>query len=385
MEFTTETITPKKAEAYLATSEGNRPQSKITVQSYARAMANGGWQVNGQCIIFDEDGHLLDGHHRLNAVIRADKAVVFGVLRGVDKRAFTTIDCGLKRTAGQILAMSGVKNANNIAAVVTQTAVLCKTGRLGECSGTYSLGAFSNSEKFKMYQLDAEGFTEAERFSTEAWRKGKIIKPSWVGAIYYYLVNFGHYDRAYVEKFFRTACSLDSSDVAVASLLRKNILKLTLSGKRPTAELLWAWIAKAWNYYVDGKSPKKLCYKPGSETLPKLKLRKSEVQVAEDEENTLTTTQIAKELGYTSARALNEKLRQTGIIFYQSGLWMLNSPYSSWKMSSLRTVTIPLKDGTTIRKSNTVWNERGRTFIHALKKSNFNVNQAIDYIKGGNV
>lgn len=91
--------------------------------------------------------------------------------------------------------------------------------------------------------------------------------------------------------------------------------------------------------------------------------------------NTLTTTQIAKELGL-DAQKLNQRLKKANIIFRQSGMWMLHQPYSSWNLAATRTQTYTRSDGSTGTSVYTVWNERGRRFIHALHKYDYNTNKA---------
>lgn len=45
--------------------------------------------------------------------------------------------------------------------------------------------------------------------------------------------------------------------------------------------------------------------------------------------NTLTTTQVAKERGMDAGK-LNKHLREAGIIYKQSGKWIVKQPYASW-------------------------------------------------------
>lgn len=97
--------------------------------------------------------------------------------------------------------------------------------------------------------------------------------------------------------------------------------------------------------------------------------------------NTLTTTQIAKELGLDAAK-LNRKLKEAGIIFRQSGMWMLRQPYSGWNLASTRTQTYTRSDGSTGTSLYTVWNERGRRFIHALSDNRFKPKEAVRQIQG---
>lgn len=65
-----------------------------------------------------------------------------------------------------------------------------------------------------------------------------------------------------------------------------------------------------------------------------------------------STEEIAKEIGYPSARALNQRMKAEGIIYYQVGRWHLRAKYKNrgWK------------DYTSLSKSQK-WTEKGREFI----------------------
>lgn len=99
-------------------------------------------------------------------------------------------------------------------------------------------------------------------------------------------------------------------------------------------------------------------------------------------ENMLTTRQIANELGIT-ANELHNKLQQLKIIFRQSNQWLINKPYSTWKLHGTRTYTYyDTHKDVTYAKPYLVWSQRGRRFILALYKNNFNVKLAISDING---
>ncbi len=97
--------------------------------------------------------------------------------------------------------------------------------------------------------------------------------------------------------------------------------------------------------------------------------------------NTLTSTQIAKEIGL-EAYKLNQNLKSKGIIYKQSGQWLLHAPYSKWGMHSTRTQTFTRSDGSIGSETYTVWTQRGRRFIHALNNNDWDVRKAINEIKG---
>lgn len=97
--------------------------------------------------------------------------------------------------------------------------------------------------------------------------------------------------------------------------------------------------------------------------------------------NTQTTTQVAKSIGMDAQR-LNKHLKEAGIIFYQSGQWMLKQPYASWHLHATRTQTYTRSDGSTGTSTYTVWTEKGKRFIHALHECGWKVKEAIKHIKG---
>lgn len=97
--------------------------------------------------------------------------------------------------------------------------------------------------------------------------------------------------------------------------------------------------------------------------------------------NCITPTQIGNDLGI-SAKILNQKLSEVGIIYKQSGQWMFKGKYKEWNLGSSRTFNRILPDGRVIANTNLVWNQRGKRFILALYNNNFNVKDAIAEING---
>jgi len=97
--------------------------------------------------------------------------------------------------------------------------------------------------------------------------------------------------------------------------------------------------------------------------------------------NTQTSTQAAKQIGM-DAEKLHKKLKEIGIIYRQSGQWILHAPYSTWGMHSTRTQTYTRSDGSTGTSVYTVWTTKGVRFIIALYENDWDVKKAIKQIKG---
>ena len=118
---TVETITPAMAEEYLRHNDHNprKTASRRQVESYARDMAAGKWFINGEPIVFDANGDLKNGQHRLMAIIKANVPVEMYVVRGINPE-YTTFDYGMLRRMSQEMGVS--RNVETIANVVVSNA-----------------------------------------------------------------------------------------------------------------------------------------------------------------------------------------------------------------------------------------------------------------------
>ena len=84
--------------------------------------------------------------------------------------------------------------------------------------------------------------------------------------------------------------------------------------------------------------------------------------------STFTATQIAKDLGM-SAVTFNRKLRDLGILFYQSGQWFLTHKYQNKGYTDMRIAKyLDTKTDEVKTSQSLVWTEVGRQFIHSLRE-----------------
>ena len=126
MKITTTTVTvdAKTAAKWLAEhNEGNRRLDMATVASYTRDMLEGRWiSAADQPLHFDVDGNLLNGQHRLSALVAADIErpgfrLVFTVVTGLAAAARRVFDTHRHRDTGQELALEGWAHGKTLAAV----------------------------------------------------------------------------------------------------------------------------------------------------------------------------------------------------------------------------------------------------------------------------
>lgn len=128
-----EIITPEIAKNYLAFNSKNRNMRKSVVTQYAKDMAAGKWELTHQGIAFNCDGTLLDGQHRLAAVVESNCPVQMMVTRGVDSKTQIVMDDHAKRTAGDAIGLVRGMNINHNQIAIIRCCV--ETGNGGRFRG----------------------------------------------------------------------------------------------------------------------------------------------------------------------------------------------------------------------------------------------------------
>jgi hypothetical protein len=100
-------VDPALAASWLAKNvQHNRPMRKTTVAGYAQQMQAGHWHLTHQGVAFDVNGALIDGQHRLAAIVQANVMLPMMVTVNAPSVSFESLDCGIKRTVADRLVMN---------------------------------------------------------------------------------------------------------------------------------------------------------------------------------------------------------------------------------------------------------------------------------------
>ena len=248
MQIQIETITPAIARAMLENNDHNRRLAPSHVRRYAADMAAGQWTINGEAIKVDTSGNLLDGQHRLAAIIVANVAVQTVVARGLDVGTRLTMDQGRKRTTGDQFKLRGIKYPNVTA---------CAAGHLyrweyGAPWGNKNNVVASVSELFDTRERWPE-LAEACALgvaTAQAFRCG-VGQGTWAGAYAIALAVDADRARSFAEQC-RTGAGLAIGSPVLA--LRNSFVAFRHSGRTLTRAHALNWIVIAFFDVLDGKS-----------------------------------------------------------------------------------------------------------------------------------
>ena len=113
-------IGPHEAKDLLQANNCNRSVRKNAVEQYAAEMQQGEWHLGCDAIGFDETGTLINGQHRLYAVIQSEKAFPFLVARNLPRKSRDSLDVGKKRQLHERITIAGYAISAKEASICNQ-------------------------------------------------------------------------------------------------------------------------------------------------------------------------------------------------------------------------------------------------------------------------
>lgn len=267
-----ERIGPKEAAAMLAMNDGNRPMQLRRVREFVGWMETGRFKNNGESIKVAADGWLLDGQHRLAAVVESGLTIDVVVTRGLDRDVFSTLDRPRVRSSADVLAMEGVASAKNLAAALTAVR------GLSQGSGNYGTTPFVAPQPDEISGLLAEHPMVVESHRKSRPKSVPFRYPVSVLAGIHCLASeagFASEADEFVERLFSGVARTTTDPVLV--LREQFIGKSQATNRVPTTGVQSAWMIKAWGAYLRGEQARffRVRLAPTAEPYPRLYLGRS--------------------------------------------------------------------------------------------------------------
>ena len=248
MEIKLISVTPELATQYLAKTQKNRNKKPATIRRYANDMMRGKWLDNtAETIKFNTVGSLIDGQHRLEAVVMSKKTISFWVAFDVPDAAMQVIDTGAIRSAGDALKIAGHNGYSNEIAALARKCIAIEGGNemvLG--SKKIKLGAAAVTNADILAYCEQHDLTDHCRFGQKISQQQFIrtLTTSEYQFLHWFL---GRIDRTAAETFLGNLANLDGlrdGDPIYTLTRRLNQGKDSLTGKMRLHAIVTAW--NAW-------------------------------------------------------------------------------------------------------------------------------------------
>lgn len=246
-------ITPTMAEAWLGKNSHNRGLRNRQVDVIAQAIKRGEWVMNGDAIRFSKNDVLLDGQHRLWAIVESEMAVESLVITGLDDEAQETMDLGARRNLKDTLSLRGESNALHLSAALTyfwrfdndQVRNLSAKPTIAQ-----ALRLLADNPDVKQACTAVARMKNLKRFSLSQG----MLATVWL--------QFHRIDEEGAEYFFSHLVSgIDLKEGSPILALRRYLELNATSGAKSNAVMHHALFIKAWNAYREGRNIDKVMWK----------------------------------------------------------------------------------------------------------------------------
>jgi hypothetical protein len=240
------------AKRWLAMRKTNRPVNLVNYNKVVKALTEGTYRLNGESIILSDDG-ILDGQHRLLAVVDTGVAMWSVVVYGIDSAYFATIDSGKVRGASDVLSIAGHLNTTVLGASLV---VLWQIGR-----GTVMSKEHPPTVEIEGILAEHPWLSESVTFCKR--KLPRMISPARLTAAHYV---FSQHSRLEADRFImdlHTGIGLKAGDPV--AVLRDKIIRNTVANTKLPDNTMLALLIKAWNFRRGGKKIKGIHWRAASD------------------------------------------------------------------------------------------------------------------------
>jgi hypothetical protein len=257
-------INPTIAKEMLKRNFNNRKLNETHIRNLSNQMKLNNWLFDGTPLKFDKYGRLLDGQHRLNAVIESNKQIKFLILTDIETEAFKVMDTGRLRSSSDVLSIMNIKYPNDVAYVARQYLLFDN----GKRSSGGNVMKISNTEVVDWYNQNLDIINFVSKSDSLCKKFSKVLSRGQV-AFYWYLFHQKNVIQA--EDFIYKLCDgigIDSNSPVY--ILRKRLFEDRLSNLKLSVYDKKAIIIKAWNLYRKNKPCRVLRFNKSLESFPEI-------------------------------------------------------------------------------------------------------------------
>jgi hypothetical protein len=240
------TITPTYAAELLNKNVKNRPLSEGRVLELSEEMASGNFMSNGETIKIDTEGYVLDGQHRLYAIIKSGVTLDFWIISGINPEAFSTIDTGKRRSAGDTLHIMGETNVNRLAAALNIVEQYMQEGEIRDSSVINNRRITNRNVMEYLKKYDG-----IQNHVSSAVNYGRLMSAA-MSVSLHYLFSLVDSDKAY--EFFQSLYrGLQLTETSPIYFLRQRLITNNLAQGKLNRRVISALTIKSWNAFANNE------------------------------------------------------------------------------------------------------------------------------------
>lgn len=273
MKTKVETITPYKAKDLLKRNTKNRPVSDKRVRHYSRLMKDGKWYLTHQGIAISENDVIIDGQHRLLAIIMANTSVDVNITYGLDDETFKYVDVGYTRTLSNIFAIENIPNyAKHSSGLSKYFSLKDKMIDVNTASDRSRIDSSDTHDDYLIfYYAHEELLVKIQKQTSKYYSSYRILKNSELYSYFCFLMFNRDHSFEEIKNFFDNVYMFNHDGRSTApQLLFQKLISNATGVTEIKSKHKSALINKAWNYYKKGRSPKILKWTEETEDFPNL-------------------------------------------------------------------------------------------------------------------
>lgn len=254
---TLELIGPAEAKDLLSKNTHNRTLRPSIISLYTRAMDTGKWNFDGSPLRISTENVLLDGQHRLLAIIDSGTAQMISIWHNIKPEAQASMDTGRKRSIADALHLRGEVQCAGLGAVLG-LATRWESGLRGSTL-TAQKTAMQIPELLE-YLDQHPGIRNSLRPGYSVARRVPINASVTVLA-HYLFTTISEEDAA--AFFDSLSFGIQLAEDSPVFQLRAALTRAKRPGSTTAPHIYLALLIKAWNAYRSGRTVKLLSFKAG--------------------------------------------------------------------------------------------------------------------------
>lgn len=250
--FKEQFITPEMAKDFLLSNTHNRLVNLKLVDRYSDDIRFDRWKSNtGETIKVAESGRILDGQHRLHAIIKAEKGINIHLATGLNDEVFDVIDTGKNRSGVDVFTINGTANASIMPSII-QSYINVKKSRI-----KLNTKGLTNNMVLDLYNENPELWQQIARKSKNFYLQfNKILNRSIIGGLYKNFLEVS--SEEITNDFFTQLCIGKEFTNQTIFWLRNRLIEDRISSLKIPTAVKYELLIKSWNNFRKFKQTKSL-------------------------------------------------------------------------------------------------------------------------------